>query len=308
MSTSVTIDDADNSFKVLFYKNPLPMWIVGIESLQFLAVNDAAVSQYGYSRDEFLQLTLLNIRPPEEHQEMKRLIRNIPDNQTIKQELTHIKKDGSHIAVHITAYSVRYRDQLCRMVIIDDVTEKKNYELQLRQALERIRQNLESITDGFITLNREFKITYWNKEAARILQVDLAEMIGKPIAEALPNLPDSELYKRLDIAFEIHETEKFEEYLPALDKWICVAIYPNEGGMAVYFQDTTKEKKDHATIEAKNKKLEEVAHINSHELRRQVANIMGIVDTLTGDRHGGDLEDSLQMLRHSAASLDHIVR
>ena len=57
---------SEESHRLLFEKSPLPMWVVERETLQFLAVNDAAVRQYGYSRAEFLEMTLRDVRPPEE--------------------------------------------------------------------------------------------------------------------------------------------------------------------------------------------------------------------------------------------------
>ncbi|MBI3959170.1 MAG: hypothetical protein HY328_10195, partial [Chloroflexi bacterium] len=57
---------AADPFRLLFHNHPLPMWVYDLETLAFLIVNDDAVEKYGYTRDEFLALTLKNIRPPEE--------------------------------------------------------------------------------------------------------------------------------------------------------------------------------------------------------------------------------------------------
>ena len=102
MSLSKIINDTENSFKVLFYHNPQPMWIVEVDTLKFLAVNDAAIKHYGYSRSDFLSITLAKIRPPKEYEEMIDLINKIKDRQTVKKELTHVKKNGEIILVNIT--------------------------------------------------------------------------------------------------------------------------------------------------------------------------------------------------------------
>ena len=65
---------SEESFRLLLEKNPLPMWVYDHESLRFLAVNDAAIAHYGYSKDEFLAMTILDIRPAEDRQKMRELV------------------------------------------------------------------------------------------------------------------------------------------------------------------------------------------------------------------------------------------
>jgi PAS domain S-box-containing protein len=58
--------ESEQGYRLLFESNPLPMWVYALDTLEFLAVNDAAVRNYGYSRDEFLSMTIRDIRPPED--------------------------------------------------------------------------------------------------------------------------------------------------------------------------------------------------------------------------------------------------
>ncbi|RFZ95166.1 PAS domain S-box protein [Mucilaginibacter conchicola] len=307
MSLQIKKDDA--TFKALFHHNPYPMWIVEIDTLLFKEVNEAAIKHYGYSRDEFLnEITLANIRPFYEQQEMLDLIRRIKHNQTITTELTHILKDGSIIFVNITSFTVDYYGAHCRMVIIHDITEQRLKDLKLTEAVDRINKTLESITDGFITMDKHFRVTYWNKEAARILAITREDILNKQLWEVDTRYHEMELYKQLHKALQSMQTNKFEQYIPQLHKWVCFTIYPGKDGLAVYFQDITAQKRGEEELNEKNESLNQIAYINSHLIRKPLANILGIINSMEGIAHNDYMEESLKMLRRSAVELDNIIK
>ncbi|MGH7516431.1 MAG: PAS domain S-box protein [Gemmatimonadales bacterium] len=121
-------------YRLLFECNPEPMWVFDVETLRFLAVNDAAVRQYGYSRDEFLTLTVLDIRPPEDRERFLELRREQPHGLRQYTELRHRKKDGTIIDVEVSADSFVFDGRPARIVLVKDVTARKRLEDQLRQA------------------------------------------------------------------------------------------------------------------------------------------------------------------------------
>ncbi|RYU90044.1 PAS domain S-box protein [Mucilaginibacter terrigena] len=304
------INNDDASFNVLFHHNPNPMWIVEVDTLQFKEVNDAAIKHYGYCREEFLnQITLSNIRPVHEQQDMLALIKRIKHSQTIKKDLTHVKKDGSVIYVNITSYNVTYYGCRCRMVIINDITLQKHKDIKLTEALDKINETLESITDGFITLDRKLRITYWNKEAERILATDRAAVLHKTLWQLYPYYRELNVFKRFNYSLDHKETIKFEEHIPQLNKWVCFTVYPGSDGLAVYFQDISGQKHGEEQINLKNKSLDQIAYINSHLIRKPLANILGIINSLECAPHDEEhLEQPLKMLKLSAVELDHIIK
>ncbi|MET3979302.1 PAS domain S-box-containing protein [Mucilaginibacter sp. UYP25] len=307
MPLQISNDDA--SFKVLFHNNPNPMWIVEVDTLQFKEVNEAAIKHYGYSHHEFLhEIILSDIRPVHERPEMLTLIKHIKNNQTITRDLTHVKKDGTYMYVHITSYTVNYYGSRCRMVIIHDVTEQKLKDMKLTEAINKTKETLESITDGFITLDNKLRVTYWNKEAARILSISQNTVLHKKLWELYPYYKQLQVYKEFKEALKTKQTAKFEEYIAPLKKWICFTVYPNEG-LAVYFQDITSQKHGEEQINIKNASLDQIAHINSHIIRKPLANIMGIINSFEGipcdEEH---MAESIQMLKQSAIELDYIIK
>jgi PAS domain S-box-containing protein len=304
------ISNDDASFNVLFHNSPNPMWIVEVDTLQFKEVNEAAIKHYGYSRDEFLnKIRLSDIRPVYEQQEMLDLIKRIKHSQTIKKDLTHIKKDGSAIRVNITSYNVTYYGCRCRMVIILDITDQRLKDIKLTEATNKINETLESITDGFITLDKKLKITYWNKEAERILVINRDTVLHKSLWQLYPYYRELSVYEQFNHSLKEKETVKFEEYIAPLNKWIRFNVYPGNDGLAVYFQDITGQKHGEEQINLKNESLDQIAYINSHMIRKPLANILGIINSLEDASHKEDhLEVPLKLLKQSATELDHIIK
>jgi diguanylate cyclase (GGDEF)-like protein/PAS domain S-box-containing protein len=120
-------DMRSEEYRVLFENNPHPMWIFDTETLQFLAVNDAAVVRYGYSADEFRKMTLRDIRPVEEVGAMEQNVANSKDNESVivSGPWTHILRDGSRIQVEVSAHSIRFGGRLARFSLVQDVTERQ---------------------------------------------------------------------------------------------------------------------------------------------------------------------------------------
>lgn len=309
MNSLLSVNEDDVSFEILFHQNPRPMWIVDATTLEFLMVNQAAVTHYGYSYKEFLSITLARIRPADEQKSMRRLIKRIKHNQTIKTNIRHVKKNGDYIYVQITSYNVLYHHRECRMVVINDVTQVFLKDQEITSMLKRLYQTLDSITDGFITINKKWKITYWNKEAERFFGFTKDRRFNKTILRAYAVGADSILSEKFKNALTTGQTEKFEVFLPAATKWLDVSIYPDTDGLTVYFQDITTLKSNQATINQKDKNLEEIAYINSHTIRKHIANIIGVVNTVGNDLDNcEDLITPMRMLKASAEELDMAVR
>ncbi len=85
----------EESFRLLFDNNPIPMWVFDMETLAFIAVNDAAIEQYGYSREQFLELTVLDIRPVEDRERFAAFVKSMPKRDAGKHLRHHLRADGS---------------------------------------------------------------------------------------------------------------------------------------------------------------------------------------------------------------------
>lgn len=113
---------------VLFRESPLPMWIYDKQSLRFLDVNECAVKQYGYSREEFLEMTLSDIRAAEEAAALET---SIQLGVNSARHWKHVRKDGSSMLMKITSNKIRFRGRDARFVVAEDVTERVNLHREL---------------------------------------------------------------------------------------------------------------------------------------------------------------------------------
>ncbi|MFL5320403.1 MAG: ATP-binding protein, partial [Myxococcaceae bacterium] len=124
---------SEGRYRLLFEHSPIPMWVFDRETLAFLAVNDAAVSHYGYSREEFAKMTLKDIRDPSQH---GALMQNI---STLKSFVAgnvwkHKKRNGQEIDVQVSSHELIYEGRPAQLAAIHDVTEQRKLEEQFRQA------------------------------------------------------------------------------------------------------------------------------------------------------------------------------
>ena len=120
----------------LFDRNPLPMWIYDLQSLAFLAVNDAAVERYGYSREDFLAMTIADIRPSDDIEALHRNIAAVGDSIDRAGTWRHVKKDGELIHVEITSYPLDFLARRAELVIAYDVSRQVADEANLSRLLE----------------------------------------------------------------------------------------------------------------------------------------------------------------------------
>jgi two-component system, cell cycle sensor histidine kinase and response regulator CckA len=128
---------SETRYRALFESSPQPMWVYDQVTLGFLAVNDAAVQHYGYSREEFAAMTIEEIQPPAD---VAALREELTSRTDAKRMWRHEKKDGSIINVEIKAHDFNFEGRRGRLVLANDVTERARLEEQLRQS-----QKMEAI-------------------------------------------------------------------------------------------------------------------------------------------------------------------
>ena len=169
--TQRELEESERRYRVLFEANPWPMWVYRRSDLAFLAVNDAAVQHYGYSRQEFLSMTLREIRPPEDVAALVANVAQLQHQLHTDGPWRHRKKDGTILFVEITAHPLQFgEDQAC-LVLAQDITERLKLEDQLRQS-----QKLEAVGQLAGGIAHDFNNLLTVVEGyAELVQNDLAE-------------------------------------------------------------------------------------------------------------------------------------
>jgi diguanylate cyclase (GGDEF)-like protein/PAS domain S-box-containing protein len=167
---SDVIDDRTtaDSFHLLFESSPVPMWIVERSSLRFLAVNAAAVEHYGYTRDQFLNMTSLEIRPAHERQRALDDARNNFTRDSGEKDWIHNKADGTEILVSSYAKPISYGGKDAGIISVFDVTERRRQDARIKfmaehdalTGLPNRRLFLELLEDAH--LQRKQKPSFWS--------------------------------------------------------------------------------------------------------------------------------------------------
>jgi PAS domain S-box-containing protein len=125
---------AAERYRLLFDNNPVPMWVYDIGTLRYLAVNDAAINTYGYTREEFLAMSIRDARPVEDRDALADRIRTLPRGYYQTGTWRHRKKDGTVFPVEITSHSIAFDGHDARLVLITDITERQRAEEALRKS------------------------------------------------------------------------------------------------------------------------------------------------------------------------------
>ena len=139
--------ESENRYRLLFERNPQPMWVFDSETLAFLAVNDAAIRHYGYARQEFLAMTVKDISPAGTVETRHETAPGADSGTGVSREWKHLKKDGAIIDVEVTSNRMPFAGRPAELVLSHDVTERKRVEEALRQNEGHLRQaqKMESV-------------------------------------------------------------------------------------------------------------------------------------------------------------------
>lgn len=141
--------DSEQRYTALFETAPVPMWVIERETGRFMMVNSAAAQTYGYSSEELLSMTILDIRPESEHERLrKELAEAIPGSER-KETWLHRRKDGSVFPVNIFARAIQYGDKVCRFIVALDVSAQVKAEKEVQEhlfTLQRAADAAQAIT------------------------------------------------------------------------------------------------------------------------------------------------------------------
>lgn len=168
-------------YRELFEANPSPMWVYDQATLEVLAVNEAAVQHYGYTREVFLRLKFSDLWPDAQREERLAHLRATRDQAVERQrEEQHRRRAGDLIDVEVASHRLTFAGRDAKLVLVTDITERKRKEAQLQQAralLDSVVENLPVAV--FLKEAQDLRFVRWNKAGEELLGIPAGELIGK---------------------------------------------------------------------------------------------------------------------------------
>ena len=175
---AAALSESEARYRLMFERSPCPMWVFDAETYAFLAVNDAAVAHYGWTRDEFLGMTVLDIRPPDAQPAFRAVCTNAEPGRVLAGEHRHRRRDGREMTVDVVSHGLTWRDRSARLVLATDVTEARTAAAALRASEERFRLLSASSPVGVYLTDPLGRATYVNPRLAQITRTTEAALLG----------------------------------------------------------------------------------------------------------------------------------
>ncbi|HJQ23668.1 MAG TPA: PAS domain S-box protein [Blastocatellia bacterium] len=288
------LKESEERYRLLFESNPQPMWVFDLETFAFLAINEAAVNHYGYSRDEFLAMTVKDIRPPEEVPGLMEYLAKPAAGLDRAGAWRHRKKDGRVIDVEITAHRLTFAGRPAELVLVNDVTERLTAEAALREAEEKYRSIFENAVEGIFQATAEGRLISANPALAHMLGYDSPRELIASITDIEQQLyvesaPRCEgIVKLLEVGgvvrgFKIQLRRKDGNTI-----WVSASTRAvrDAGGTLLYYEGSVEDISEHKQLEEQlrhSQKMEAVGRLAggvSHDFNNLLTAIIGYSDLM----------------------------
>jgi diguanylate cyclase (GGDEF)-like protein/PAS domain S-box-containing protein len=235
---------SEASFRLLFANNPHPMWVYEASSLRFLEVNDAAVTRYGFSREEFLEMRVSDLE------------RGAPSHARDRrghEPFTHGLKDGTLIEVEVITHDLTFAGRDAVLVVSHDVTERRQAEKALRQSHQFTSQIISNAGEGLIVYDRDLQYVVWNTFMENFTGLRAEEVLGRPALQVFPHLKRAGIDRLLNDALE-GKTQSSQDIYVKIEQtgrtgWVTATYGPHrsvEGtivGVIGVIRDVTERKR-----------------------------------------------------------------
>ena len=179
--------DREDSFQLLFEDNPVPMWVIDPETLRFVAVNEAAISHYDYTREQFMAMTVPDLRPAADRDRFANYLRTLPNVQLTENIVQHRKSDGNVIDVLVYSRAMIYGARPARLAVAHDITKVTLAKNELRRTKNFLDAVIEHVPvpivvkdlSGLDADGTSCRFALFNRAYEKLTGESRADLVGK---------------------------------------------------------------------------------------------------------------------------------
>jgi PAS domain S-box-containing protein len=300
---NIELEKKANNNRLLFDNSPISEWLLELPSLNFIDVNDAALTLFGYSREEFLSMSFWDLRSKEEYDNISESLEYTTSDLKNMGDVKYHKKDGTIIYANYYIQDIEIDDKLCRLGITLDVTDKLRTDIELQLANERFEKVTEATLDVIWDFDIEKQTIYRSKAFELFFGKNLNinsiyhnsihfDDMNK-IKDSLTSALEDPSCKRWELEYRVFDKKGEIHFL--VDRAIIIR---NKEGLAIriigamsnisehrkltsQLSELNESLQRHASeLERSNKELEEFAFVASHDLQEPLRMISSFMDLL----------------------------
>ncbi|XDD51214.1 PAS domain S-box protein [Leptospira sp. WS92.C1] len=240
-----TDSNPDVPIDSIFYKLPEPAFVFDSYTLRFLCVNDAAIHLYGYSREEFSSMNLLEIRPEEDRAEMETTIRNYSKEPGIQSRgiWRHCRRDNKILYMKISSNQIPYGNSFAILATLTNVSDTIETNYALKQNRAEKQSIIESMSDRYFALSRDWRFISANQQSLVMLGKTKEQLIGKKIWDLYTSSNALFFKEKYELAVNSKKPIFFEYRMEATGNTAEFRLFPFEEGLSVFFRDITEKRR-----------------------------------------------------------------
>jgi PAS domain S-box-containing protein len=186
-------------------------------------------------------------------------------------------------------------DGECRRLYgsFQNIHKRKEAELKMKEAFQEREKILDRINEAFFAIDQNWNVTYWNRQAEKVIGVTRDEVLGKNLWEKFPEAKERKFFKEYKRALQEQVSVQFEEYYPPLDRWLELNAYPSEEGLSVFFRDITERKQHEKELQESVKERESLLMGIHHRVKNNLAVVSGMMQLQAFNEEDESLKDKL---------------
>jgi PAS domain S-box-containing protein len=313
--TAEALSKSEERYHLLFHENPLPMFVFDLNTLGFLAVNEAAVRNYGYSADEFASMTVRDLHIPEEVTWITELLSSDrgrgPASGLV---VTHRKKDGTRILAEITSRVITFSGREAKLALANDITERQMTEDRVREQAAL----LDLASDAILVRDLTGKVRFWNKGAERLYGWSAQDAVGNEMGALFPKDDKSalapaeqELLARGEWTGELRKHTQSGQEVIVTSRWTLLRNDRGEPCSVLIIDTDITEKKKLESQFLRAQRIEGIGTLATgmaHDLNNILAPILMSAGYLRWDISSAEREEAITRIELSVKRAAEIIQ